>query len=148
VFLPSVGSVGHVVHSGASRARNIDTLFFMLKWAQCGFHKKRARTCYNKLVFLLLVGSAGSDNAFPCVWSTKPRCAIFYAQVGRLRFQTRVFAFGGICGSHSAFRCIKATKRRHTFSSSGGPGVLSLKSAQGHVMMNLCFCICWDLRVI
>jgi hypothetical protein len=51
--------VGHVVHSGASRARNIDTLFFMLKWAQCGFHKKRARTCYNKLVFLLLVGSAG-----------------------------------------------------------------------------------------
>jgi hypothetical protein len=38
---------------------NIDTLFFMLEWARCGFYKKRVQTRYIKLVFLHPVGSAG-----------------------------------------------------------------------------------------
>jgi hypothetical protein len=51
--------VDHVVHSGASGARNVDARFFMLGWARCYFPKKRAETRYIKVVFLHLVGSAG-----------------------------------------------------------------------------------------
>jgi hypothetical protein len=54
-----MGFVGHVVHSGASRAKIVDALFFMLRWPRCSFHKTRARTRYVKLVFLHSVGSAG-----------------------------------------------------------------------------------------
>jgi hypothetical protein len=57
VSLHLVGYVDHVVHSGASRAQNIDALFFMLGWALCGFHKKHSRTRYAELLFLHPVGS-------------------------------------------------------------------------------------------
>jgi hypothetical protein len=33
------------------------------------------------------------------------------------------------------------------FSCSGGTSIDFTKSALGHVMLNLCFCILWDLRV-
>jgi hypothetical protein len=47
------------VHSDASRARNIDALFFMHGWGQYRFHKKHVGTRYVKLVFLHPVGSVG-----------------------------------------------------------------------------------------
>jgi hypothetical protein len=59
LFLHPVGSEGHVVYFGASGARIVDELFFILRWARCGFHKKCAGTHYAELVFLHLVGYAG-----------------------------------------------------------------------------------------
>jgi hypothetical protein len=59
LFLHPVVSPSHLVHSGASRARNVDTLFFVLGWHWCGFHKKHVGTSYVELLFLHPVGYAG-----------------------------------------------------------------------------------------
>jgi hypothetical protein len=58
VFLHLMGSTGHVVHSGTSVTRNINTLFVMLGWDRYEFDKKHNRTHYTELMFLHLVGFA------------------------------------------------------------------------------------------
>jgi hypothetical protein len=57
VFLHLVGSVGHVLHCGASGASSVDALFFLLGWDQIIL--KRVATPYAELVFLHPVVSAG-----------------------------------------------------------------------------------------
>jgi hypothetical protein len=53
LFLHPMGYAGHVVHCGASGARNTDTLFFMLRWDRYGFQNQRIETRYTELVFCI-----------------------------------------------------------------------------------------------
>jgi hypothetical protein len=53
VFWHQVGSVGHIVHSGASGVQNVDALFFMLGWDRYGFAKMRIGTHYEQHVFCI-----------------------------------------------------------------------------------------------
>jgi hypothetical protein len=99
--------MGHVVHFDASRARNVDAPFFMLRWARCSFRKKHVRTHYAEHGVLHPMASSGH--------------IVDYG------------AFGA--------RNIDAQ-----FSCSSGLGAVSIKRMLGHVTLNLCFCIRWDLR--
>jgi hypothetical protein len=85
VFLFPVRYVGHVVHCGTSGTRNIDALFFILRWDQCGFQKRARDTLCRTCVFAI-DGICGSGSAFRQVWGGKRRHTIFYAQVDPGRF--------------------------------------------------------------
>jgi hypothetical protein len=90
VFLHLVRSAGHIVHSGASGARNINALFFMLRWARYRSHRKRVGTRYVELVCFASYASCLSHSAFWCVWGAKHRCTIFHARLGLVWIRQKV----------------------------------------------------------
>jgi hypothetical protein len=45
---------------GCIQAQNVDALFSLLRWAQCGSHKKHTGTRYAELVFLRLILSVAN----------------------------------------------------------------------------------------
>jgi hypothetical protein len=150
--------VGHIMHSRASRVRNIDTLFFMLGWARCGFHNQCAGTHYAELVFLHLVRSTGHvmhsrasrtrniDRLFFMLgWA---RCG-FHNQRAGTRYAKLVFLHLLGCVRHVVLSdAPEARSINVLFSCSGGPGgALSIKSTPGHITPNMCLNIWWDMWI-
>jgi hypothetical protein len=81
-FLHPVGSAGLVMHSSVSEARNVETLFFMLRWDRYGFHNNRAGTHCAEPVFFSFGRICWSRSAFRCVRVAKRRCTIFQVREG------------------------------------------------------------------
>jgi hypothetical protein len=123
VFLYPVGAAGRVVHFSASRAQNVDALFFMLRWAQCGLNKKRTQTHYTELEFSIMWDLCVTRCILVHPWcemsthhfssSSRPGAVSIKSTSGHVS-PNLCFASDRILGSRSAFRCIRGTKCSHT----------------------------------
>jgi hypothetical protein len=141
VLLYLVGSMGHVVHSGASRAQNVDALFIVLGQDRYRFYKKCVRTRYAEHVFLHLVGLAGHvmhSGAFGPWTSTH-----YFSYSGGTGTDSTKSALGhvtpNLCLCITWCIPVRPGHEMSTqyFSWSGGLGAVSIKSASGHVTPNL-----------
>jgi hypothetical protein len=111
MFLHSMGFVVHGVHFSASRAQNVEALYFMLRWERHGFDKKRTRISYTKLLLLHPVGSMGQLVHSIASAARNVNTLFFMLRWDRYKFDKKrldmlhricVFASNGICGSRSA----------------------------------------------
>jgi hypothetical protein len=129
----------------------------MLGWDRYGFNNKRVGTRYVELVFLYPMGSAGHVVHSGASERVKHRHTIFHAQVGPVQFsekthrdtlrRTCIFAFDGICGSHSAFRSVWGTKRPRTiFHGRLSPVRFTEKVCRDTLCRTYVFCVRRDLR--
>jgi hypothetical protein len=109
-------------------------------------------------IFVLASGEIyGSRSALLCFRGVKYRCNIFipgWAQRGyhkkhaRTQYAELVFLHAlGSSGDVVHYGASEARNINAIFSCSGGPGSDHTKDTAGHVMLNLWFCIRWDLRV-
>jgi hypothetical protein len=163
VFLHSLGSAGHVVHSGVSGARKIDTLFFMFGLGPIWIQQKARRDTIRRTCVFASAGICGSRSAFRCVQGAKRGHTIFSSSRGiwihkrhvETRYATLVSLHSlGSTGHamHSGASRVRNVRlghemMMHIFSCSGGTDLDSTKSTTGHVTLNLCFRIRWYLRV-
>jgi hypothetical protein len=146
-------------NSGASKAWNVDALFFKLRWAQCGFYKERVGTRYAELGFFHPVLSTGdmvhSDASgaqnidaifFMLGWMWcgfhKKRTGTWYAEGV---FLQPVLSVGHVV--HSGPVHPRRNTSTYYFSCLGGPAADSIKRAPGHVTSNLSFYMRCNLRV-
>jgi hypothetical protein len=123
VFLHPVVSPGHIVHFGASGARNIDALYFMLRCDWCDFHKKRVGQVTSNLCFCIRWDMwvtyciqvhprrEISMHYFSCSCGTGTN--FVKSALGHVTLNL-CFAFSRISGSRSALRCIQGANHRHT----------------------------------
>jgi hypothetical protein len=88
VFLYAMGSMGHVVHSGACRAQNLDVLFFMLGWA-CSDSMKSALGQVTLNLFFASGGINVSRSAFWCILGAKHHVLFFMLGWDRYGFDKK-----------------------------------------------------------
>jgi hypothetical protein len=151
VFLHLAGFGGHVVHSGAPGARNVETLFFILRWNRHEIHKKRVRTSYAKTEFLHPVGIVGHivhkgasefrniDALFSCLSGTNTDST--NSALGHITSNLCFFNRCNLWVTYCILVCPGRETMTHYFSCSGGPDAYSIKCTPGHLTLNSCFCI-------
>jgi hypothetical protein len=129
---------------------------FHARVALVRFPKKHTGTRYVELV-LFLVGSVG--HAEHCgISGARNIDALFFllwwARSGLKksapRHVTPNMCFSRQCDLRVTLSILVRSRREtstHYFSYTSCPGAVSCECVRGHVALNLCFCIRWDLRV-
>jgi hypothetical protein len=132
------------MHSGASWAQNIDSLFLMLGWTRHSLHKMCTGTRYVKLVLLHPVGSTG-HVVHSAVSGARNIDTLFF-MLGWDRYGLIKSASGDVtmnlCFCIQWNLCVTLCSpvrpghetSTHYFLCSSGPSAVSIKSVLGHVL--------------